>query len=295
MNIDNRSREELLSENEELRFRLEEAEETLNAIRSGAVDALVVSLSEGDRVFTLKGAEHPYRVMVETMAEGAATLAPDGTISYCNSGLVAMLSVPLEKLLGSPLRRYVVEADTDTLEFMLGKCTQESCKGEIELMTGDGDTLPVLLSCCQLDSVEGSGFNLVITDFSEQKRSEEAMAEEHLARSILQQTGETILVCDRNGQIIRSSRLVKQLCTELPPLRHFDTLLPLKLAAGERPFSIEASLQGEVFKDVEVVFQQLDKQSCHLLLNATPLTNDQGEILGSVVTLTDITPLSQYS
>jgi len=54
-----------------------EAEETLRAIRSGEVDGLIVSTAEGDRVFTLMGAEHPYRVMVETMNEGAVTLAFD--------------------------------------------------------------------------------------------------------------------------------------------------------------------------------------------------------------------------
>jgi formate hydrogenlyase transcriptional activator len=291
MNNDNRSREELLSENEELRFRLEEAEETLNAIRSGAVDALVVSLSEGDQVFTLKGAEHPYRVLVETMNEGAATLAADGTIAYCNVGLVTMLNVPLEKLIGSALHGYVAPRDSRTLEFLLEKSARESCKGEIELVTGDGSALPVLLSCSKRDTGGTSGFNLVITDLSEQKRTEELLAEEKLARSIFQQAGESILVCDRNGRIIRTSRYVQQLCSEVPPLRHFDELLRLRMADGEGFFSILAPLQGEVFKNVAVEFRQKDDRSFKLLLNASPLKNDQGEILGSVVTLTNITHL----
>ena len=138
MNNDSRSRDELLTENEELRYRLEEAEETLDAIRSGAVDALLVSLSEGDKVFTLTGAEHPYRVLVETMNEGAATLASDGTIVYCNKRLVTMLNVPLEKLIGSALSSHVAPTELSTLEFLLGKCEQENCKGEIGLMTGEG-------------------------------------------------------------------------------------------------------------------------------------------------------------
>src|SRR5512141_3321081 len=96
----NRPREEILAENEELRLRLEEAEETLRAIGSGEVDAFVVSGPDGEQVFTLKGAEQPYRVLVETMNEGAANLAADGTILYCNNRLAAMLQTPLEKLLG---------------------------------------------------------------------------------------------------------------------------------------------------------------------------------------------------
>lgn len=294
MHIDSRSREELLIENEELRFRIEEAEETLSAIRSGAVDALVVSLSEGDQVFTLKGAEQPYRVLVETMNEGAVTLSLNGTIVYCNRCLVTMLGVPFEKLIGSSLKEYVATQDTHILEFLLKKCAHTDCKGEIELVTGDGITLPVMLSCTLLDPDGVSGFNLVITDLSEQKSTEEVLAQEKLARSILQQAGEAILVCDRNGQIIRTSRLVKQLCNELPPLRRFDELLPLKIADEDRFFSIEDSLQGEIFSNVDVEFKQQDNQSQRLLLNATPLKNDQGDILGSVVTLTNVTALSKF-
>jgi formate hydrogenlyase transcriptional activator len=70
---------------EELRQRLQEAEDTLDAIRNGEVDALVVSGPSGEKVFTLEGAEHPYRVLVESMNEGAISLTLDGTILYCNA------------------------------------------------------------------------------------------------------------------------------------------------------------------------------------------------------------------
>ena len=72
------TKQELLKENADLQARLEEAEGTLRAIRHGEVDALVISGPEGDRVFTLKGADHSYRIMVENINEGAATLAADG-------------------------------------------------------------------------------------------------------------------------------------------------------------------------------------------------------------------------
>ena len=68
-----RTHSELLLENEELRARLEEAEETLRAIRNHEVDALMVEGPEGEQVFTLKGAEQPYRIIVEAMGEGAVT------------------------------------------------------------------------------------------------------------------------------------------------------------------------------------------------------------------------------
>ena len=103
MTTDNRTRTELLSEIETLLLRLEEAEETLHAIHSGEVDALVISRPEGEQIFTLQGAEHPYRVLVETMSEGAAFLTSDGNIVYCNKQLADLLQVPMKKLINSPL------------------------------------------------------------------------------------------------------------------------------------------------------------------------------------------------
>ena len=57
-----------------LRARLKTAEETLRAIQSGEVDALMVSGRRGEQVVSLKGGEPAYRMLVEAMSEGAATL-----------------------------------------------------------------------------------------------------------------------------------------------------------------------------------------------------------------------------
>ncbi len=99
----------LRAENEALRARLEEAEATLDAIRRGEVDALVVAGAGGHRVYTLEGADQFYRVMVEAMqpGQGAASLGPDGTILYCNRSFAALLGVPQGRAAGRPLREFV--------------------------------------------------------------------------------------------------------------------------------------------------------------------------------------------
>src|SRR5690349_470651 len=107
MNTPSKRETKLLQENAELRARLEEAEETLRAIQSGEVDALVM----GDQVYSLKGAETPYRVLVEAMNESAATLLPDGTIYYCNGRLAELLGRPPGSLIGTALRSLVAPAD----------------------------------------------------------------------------------------------------------------------------------------------------------------------------------------
>ena len=70
---------------ESLQNRLREAEETIDAIRSGDVDAVVVAGPDGSpQIYTLETADQTYRALVEEMQEGALTLSLDGTILYCN-------------------------------------------------------------------------------------------------------------------------------------------------------------------------------------------------------------------
>jgi PAS domain-containing protein len=80
----------------ETQNRLDEAEETLRAIRNGEVDALVISdgLPE-ERVFTLSSVDKPYRIFVENMTDGAATLSQSGVVLYANPRLVKLLEYPM--------------------------------------------------------------------------------------------------------------------------------------------------------------------------------------------------------
>src|ERR1700730_19260707 len=79
----------------DLQARIAELEETLRAIRMGEVDAVLVSGPHGDQVFTLQGAEHPYRLMVETLEDGAATLGDAGTLLDSNKSFGGVFAVPL--------------------------------------------------------------------------------------------------------------------------------------------------------------------------------------------------------
>jgi PAS domain S-box-containing protein len=164
------SRAELLSEMESLRARLEEAEETLRAIRSGEVDALVVEGPEGEQVFTLKGAEHGYRVLVETMTEGAVTFSAEGIIFYCNARFAAMLNMPLEKIIGLPIQHFVLPSQVSAFATLMSK-EDRNRRGEFVLMTSDSAPLPVLVSMSVLPEANVATICAVITDLSEQKHA----------------------------------------------------------------------------------------------------------------------------
>ena len=118
--------EDLRGQVEDLRSRLEEAEETLRAIRRGEVDALVVHEPGGDRVYTFQGADQVYRLLIEQMNEGAATLSLEGRILYGNRRLGEMVKAPLGRVIGSSLASFVDEEDRETFGRLLvaGQCEQ---------------------------------------------------------------------------------------------------------------------------------------------------------------------------
>lgn len=282
------SKPETLSEVEELKSRLKEAEDVMFAIHQGEVDALVISGPKGERVFTIEGADHAYRVLVETMKEGAVTLTSDGSILYCNSRFAEMVKTPLEKVIGATIYDFVPDEYQGAFKIILKKAG----KGEMALSV-DGGKLPVYLSASalQISDLEDARC-LVVTDLTDQKRSEEMVAAERLARSIIEQAAEGIVVCDSEGRIIRFSNAAARICGQNPSLQNFEDVFDLRLAKGDdegqKILPVSNALQGEVLLRVETSFKRSDGRHFHLLLNAGPLKNSGGRIIGCVITLSDI-------
>src|SRR5919205_650470 len=101
------------SELEELQQRLEEAEETLRAIRAGEVDALVVESPEGEMIYTLTTADYPYRLMIEQMNEGAVSVSPDSIILYSNRHFGGIVGLQETTATGVPFGDYIVPSMRD--------------------------------------------------------------------------------------------------------------------------------------------------------------------------------------
>ena len=92
---------------DELHRQLAEARETIRAIQSGEVDAVVVIDDVLPRVLMLDSADKPYQLLVERMHQGAATLTVEGSILYCNEQFSRLLRVPLDSLRGRPMQELI--------------------------------------------------------------------------------------------------------------------------------------------------------------------------------------------
>lgn len=159
----------------ELLARLFDAEATVRAIRSGTVDAVVVNGPGGEKVFTLQGADHTYRVFVERMNEGAAVLSTDDTVLHCNRCFARFLGARLQSVIGSSMQDLVWPDDRARLKALLRLAAQRSCRGEIRLQSRKGPPLPVHLSLNPLRQ-DGTRFVcLLASDLSETKRAEQEL------------------------------------------------------------------------------------------------------------------------
>ena len=159
----------------ELVARLSEAEEALRAIRSGEVDAIVVNRQGKEKVFTLKGADHTYRVFVERMNEGAAVLSGDHTVLHCNGRFARFLGEGLQSVIGSSMLDLVWPDDHPKLVALLRRAAQRNCRGEIRLQSRKGAPLSVHLSLNPLRLDSTRAVCLIASDLSEIKRAEQEL------------------------------------------------------------------------------------------------------------------------
>lgn len=166
--------EDLLERVRDLQGRLDEAEETLRALRSGEVDAIVASGPQGDRVYTLKGADETYRVMVQGMAEGALTLTINGLILFSNEQFATMLRTPLERVIGCRIQEFVAPQDAHVVSALLGG--EGGRKAEVRLRIDDAAFVPVYLSVQKVVLDGDDCLCLIVTDLSAQKRYKEIAA-----------------------------------------------------------------------------------------------------------------------
>ena len=195
------TRTQLLAQIDDLQERLREAEQTLHAIRRGEVDALVVAGDEGDQIFTLQGADRPYRKLIEQMNEGAAILSIDGWILFSNQRFAEMLRTPLDKMIGTPLVRFIASADRATFETSLSRHTP--VKIEVQLCADADAGVPVLFSIKRFKPNGTQVVGVVITDLTEQKRAEHSLAaSESRLRSIVEAVPECVKIVGPDGRLL---------------------------------------------------------------------------------------------
>ncbi len=167
--------DELLSEKEELIMRLEEAEQLIDAIKAGEVDAFALNRNNKAEIFTLESGDFAYRMLVENFNEGALTLSEDGLIVYTNNYLCELLDLSYEVIIGKPVSKFIHPDSEDTFNELFKSGLKGQTKGEICLTSGKKD-IPVYISLTSLYPKLPT-VGMIVTDLSERKVFEEQIKE----------------------------------------------------------------------------------------------------------------------
>ena len=157
-----------------LRLQLEEANDTIEAIRSGQVDALVVKVNDGHKLYTLKSADQSYRVFIEKMTEGAVTLNKEGIILYGNYRFSELVQLPLSKVIGQPFQTFVALQDQKRFADIFSSGWKADCKGEL-LLTAAGKEVSVQISLAILELEDGLSLSAIITDLTKHNEAQQEL------------------------------------------------------------------------------------------------------------------------
>ena len=276
---------------DELRSRAERAEETRRAISAGEVDAPVVSASEGDRVLTLRGADERYRILLEQISEGAASVCDDGVIMYANRRLAEMLGLPVSGLVGLPVERLVLpEQRAALVELFSGRDGQRRSWGEFGLVAADGHRVEVHLSIDPVWPARDSAWSMVATDITATRR---------ICRGALSALSDGVVVQDQDGAIIscnpEAERILGLTMDQMTGATPVDPRWRAVREDGS-PFPREESAivtlrSGRPLQDVIIGVYKPDGSLRWISINSVPFRagNDGAGEEGVVTSFTDVT------
>jgi PAS domain S-box-containing protein len=144
----------------------DEAEQIIDAIRNGCVDAFVVEEETGEAVYALQTADLPYSTLVQKMQQGAAMLNSTGEVIYCNPSLAGLLGLANENIVGHALQDFIQADDRAACQNLLRDA--QPSNGELHLLCSDGSLVPARLSVTTL-SRDKSILGVLVTDLTVEK------------------------------------------------------------------------------------------------------------------------------
>jgi len=168
--MDTATPEDLLSEIDGLKLRLSEAQEALDAIKTGSVDAFAIRKDGKPEVFTLQSLDYAYRILIEKFSEGALNLTLDGLIIYNNGYFSKLIDTPNEKVTGSYIFDLISRDCREKFQEQFALALHGCSKTETILSVNNKE-IPVYVSLTSLQP-QLATVGMIVTDLSEKKQNE---------------------------------------------------------------------------------------------------------------------------
>ncbi len=272
---------------EELRARLRIAEDTLDAIRRGEVDALLVQTEQGEQLFTLQGADAFYRVLLEEMPLGVAGLDRHGTIVFANPHLGRMLQLPTQRLIGREIAEFVPSDRQTAARAALMRSTGAELPEFAELRNAAGERFPVAVQLRGLPAGGEAESCLIVGDLTDMQR--ELAGAYNRYEQMVETTSEGVLETDAQDLITFVNRTMADLLGRRPAELIGRPVLEL-YAEGSIPAarrSIECHRQG-ISDQQEYRLVARDGSEVWVLMSSNPRRDLDGAYDGALAMVSNI-------
>lgn len=167
------AKNKLLSEIAELKEKLQEYEQLVEAIKTGEVDAFAINKNNKPAVYTLESGDYAYRILVEEFSEGALTITEDALIVYTNSYFCELIGLPYNRVIGSSFVSLLHPGSVSKFHNLLATAISGKSKGEIQLSIADR-IVSVYISMTSLQPNLPS-VGVIITDLTQKREGEKAI------------------------------------------------------------------------------------------------------------------------
>ena len=277
---------------EELRRRLQEAEDTLRAIREGQVDALVVGKPEDAQIFTIGGDAESFRTFIEAMEPGAAALDSRGALLYANSVLAEVLGEDLSGMEGQSFAAILARHGADLSELL----SSAGRKGKDVTLLREGVEQHYIVSSKPLQIGTISGWAITFTDVTGRVQAELAQQNERAARAVIASANEAVLVCDTAGVVTHANAAAATVYEGDPLGQVFAEIIPLTVpgVAGLMTADdiVAMATGGSAVQGIEAVAPEAPGSKDYLI-SAAPLQVGNDLVSGCVITMVDLTHRKQ--
>ena len=281
----------LLLRIEELESRLAEAEQLIEAIKAGEVDAFALNKNNQPEIFTLQSGDFAYRVLVENFGEGAVTLSEDGLIVYTNGYFHNLLKLSYERVIASSIFDFIHPDSKETFQKLLGAGFSGKSQGEVNLFDGT-TTIPVSMSMTSLQPLLSS-VGVIITDLTEKKKRERDLEEKNsFIETIIESSNELIAVYATDFTLLSINKATESfLGLSKGPMigKKFHELFP-ELIGTKAEKDLEKAFKGEYVKN-EAYRSDINQR--YIQNYITPLRNEDGEVYAALAIGHDVTDLKR--
>lgn len=274
---------ELAGLEEELKQKIREAAETIEAIKNNEIDAFVVNTGEGAKVLTLQVIENLYNTILDNLNMPAITFSEEGKIIYANKQFYEILDLENDKVVkGSSIYEIISPVSYPLMESYLLNPSGEQIN-EIGLIRSDETVIKFSITSKIISSEGIQPFILLMVNRDAVSRNEETEQGKFAASELI-----ATVVCDNEGNILRLNRSAIILSGKTFENNTFDSTFNLtdfedkNMSVKDLPYSKEQS-------PYEVIFKRKDGRIFYIDLTKEPLKDLDGNNRGFVITLIDMT------